>query len=92
VCRYGSSGWTAARIGSGDLGDSLRIWPLRRALHLAELLHRMGYLETAKVVHAMRDDQVGEYIGQTAPKTRWVLEHAMGGRTRFIHHAAVLVL
>jgi hypothetical protein len=92
VCRYGSSGWTAARIGSGDLGDSLRIWPLRRALHLAELLYRMGYLETAKVVHAMRDDLVAEYIGQTAPKTRWVLEHAMGGRTRFIHHAAVLVL
>ena len=49
------------------------------ALQMAELLHRMGYLETAKVVHAMRDDLVGEYIGQTAPKTRWVLEHAMGG-------------
>ena len=49
------------------------------ALQMAELLHRMGYLETTKVVHAMRDDLVGEYIGQTAPKTRWVLEHAMGG-------------
>jgi len=27
VCRYGGSGWTAARIGSGGPGDSLRIWP-----------------------------------------------------------------
>jgi probable Rubsico expression protein CbbX len=49
------------------------------ALQMAELLQRMGYLETRKVVHAMRDDLVGEYIGQTAPKTRWVLESAMGG-------------
>ena len=49
------------------------------ALKMAELLHRLGYLETRKVVHAMRDDLVGEYIGQTAPKTRWVLENAMGG-------------
>jgi hypothetical protein len=24
----GGSGWTAARIGVGGLGDSLRIWPL----------------------------------------------------------------
>ena len=49
------------------------------ALKMAELLHRMGYLDTPKIVHAMRDNLVGEYIGQTAPKTRWVLEHAMGG-------------
>ena len=34
MCRYGGSGWTAARIGSGDLGDSLGIWPLRCALLL----------------------------------------------------------
>jgi transposase len=26
VCRYGGSGWTAVRIGSGGPGDSLRIW------------------------------------------------------------------
>ncbi|MGH3234732.1 MAG: hypothetical protein ACRDOH_16055, partial [Streptosporangiaceae bacterium] len=31
------------------------------------------------LVHAMRDDLVGEYIGQTAPKTKRILEHAMGG-------------
>ena len=32
-----------------------------------------------QLVHAMRDDLVGEYIGQTAPKTKYVLSKAMGG-------------
>jgi probable Rubsico expression protein CbbX len=49
------------------------------ALRMAELLHRLGYLERGHLVHAMRDDLVGEYIGHTAPKTKRVLERAMGG-------------
>jgi probable Rubsico expression protein CbbX len=49
------------------------------ALRMADLLHRLGYLEKDTVVHAMRDDLVGEYIGMTAPKTKRVLERAMGG-------------
>jgi len=49
------------------------------ALRMADLLHRLGYLEQGQLVHAMRDDLVGEYIGQTAPKTKQVLERAMGG-------------
>jgi probable Rubsico expression protein CbbX len=49
------------------------------ALMMADLLHRLGYLEKGHLVHAMRDDLVGEYIGQTAPRTRHVLERAMGG-------------
>ena len=49
------------------------------ALRMAELLHRLGYLESGHVVHAMRDDLVGEFIGHTAPKTKRVLERAMGG-------------
>ena len=49
------------------------------ALRMAEMLHRLGYLESGQLVHAMRNDLVGEFIGQTAPKTRKVLERAMGG-------------
>ena len=59
------------------------------ALMMADLLHRLGYLEKDHVVHAMRDDLVGEYIGQTAPKTQSVLSRAMGG-VLFIDEAYTL--
>jgi len=49
------------------------------ALRMAELLYRLGHVEQEKLVHAMRDDLVGQYIGQTAPKTKRVLDRAMGG-------------
>jgi probable Rubsico expression protein CbbX len=49
------------------------------ALRMADLLHRLGYLESGHLVHAMRDDLVGEFIGHTAPKTKRVLDRAMGG-------------
>jgi probable Rubsico expression protein CbbX len=59
------------------------------ALMMADLLHRLGYLEKNQVLHAMRDDLVGEYIGHTAPKTKHVLERAMGG-VLFIDEAYTL--
>jgi probable Rubsico expression protein CbbX len=49
------------------------------ALRMADLLHRLGYLEKGHLIHAMRDDLVGEFVGQTAPRTKRVLERAMGG-------------
>jgi len=49
------------------------------ALMMAELLYRLGYLEQGHLVHAMRDNLVGEYIGHTAPKTKQVLDRVMGG-------------
>jgi probable Rubsico expression protein CbbX len=49
------------------------------ALMMADLLHRLGYLDQGQLVHAMRDDLVGQYIGQTAPRTKHVLARAMGG-------------
>ena len=58
-------------------------------LLMADLLHQLGYLEQGQVVHAMRDDLVGEYVGQTAPKTRRILDRAMGG-VLFIDEASAL--
>ena len=49
------------------------------ALRMAEILHRLGYIEKAKVVSVTRDDLVGQYVGHTAPKTREVLKRARGG-------------
>jgi probable Rubsico expression protein CbbX len=48
-------------------------------LRMAELLHRLGYLDRGHLVAAMRNDLVGEYIGQTAPKTKKLLDQAKGG-------------
>ncbi len=49
------------------------------ALRMASLLKQMGYLEQGQLVHAMRNDLIGEFIGQTAPRTKRVLDKAMGG-------------
>ena len=48
-------------------------------LRMAELLHRLGYLDQGHLVAAMRDDLVGEYIGQTAPRAKKTISRAMGG-------------
>jgi probable Rubsico expression protein CbbX len=49
------------------------------ALRVAEILHRLGYVDHARVVSVTRDDLVGQYVGHTAPKTREVLQRASGG-------------
>jgi SpoVK/Ycf46/Vps4 family AAA+-type ATPase len=45
----------------------------------ADIFVRLGILKTDKFIEIKRDDLVGEYLGQTAPKTRQLLESAMGG-------------
>jgi len=49
------------------------------ALRMAEILHRLGYIERNHVVAVTRDDLVGQYVGHTAPKTKDVLKRAFGG-------------
>jgi probable Rubsico expression protein CbbX len=49
------------------------------AMRMADLLHRLGYLEHNRIVAVTRDDLVGQYVGHTAPKTREVLKRASGG-------------
>ncbi len=49
------------------------------AMRMAEILHRLGYIERNRVVAVTRDDLVGQYVGHTAPKTKEVLKRAYGG-------------
>ena len=49
------------------------------ASRIAELLQNLGYLSRGHLVVASRDDLVAQFVGQTAPKTKDVLDKAMGG-------------
>jgi probable Rubsico expression protein CbbX len=49
------------------------------ARRMAEILHRLGYVERSHLVSVTREDLVGQYVGHTAPKTREVLKKAYGG-------------
>lgn len=56
---------------------------------LGQLLYEKGVIKKNLLVEASRTDLVAEYIGQTAPKTRKVLEKALGG-VLFIDEAYTL--
>jgi probable Rubsico expression protein CbbX len=49
------------------------------AMRMADILHRLGYIDRNRVVAVTRDDLVGQYVGHTAPKTKEVLKRALGG-------------
>jgi probable Rubsico expression protein CbbX len=49
------------------------------AMRMADILHRLGYIQRNHVVAVTRDDLVGQYVGHTAPKTKEVLKRAFGG-------------
>ena len=46
---------------------------------IAKIYNRLGFLKTDKVLSVKRDDLIGEYVGQTAIKTRRLLDKALGG-------------
>jgi len=49
------------------------------ALRIASILHKLGFVRRGHVVSVTRDELVGQYIGHTVPKTKEILEKAMGG-------------
>ncbi len=49
------------------------------ALRMAAILHQLGYVRRGHVIVATRDDLVGQYVGHTAPKTKELLQKAVGG-------------
>ncbi|MGO9820625.1 MAG: CbbX protein [Solirubrobacteraceae bacterium] len=49
------------------------------AMRMADILYRLGYIASNRVVAVTRDDLVGQYVGHTAPKTKDVLKRAYGG-------------
>src|SRR5699024_382225 len=49
------------------------------ARKLARIYFDMGLLSKGHFIEAERADLVGEYIGQTAQKTRYIIRKAMGG-------------
>jgi len=46
---------------------------------VARIYRQVGLLSSGHLVQASRPDLVGEYIGQTAPRVRAVVERALGG-------------
>jgi len=49
------------------------------AMRMAEILYRLEYIRKENVMLVTRDDLVGQGMGQTAPKTREVLNNSLGG-------------
>jgi hypothetical protein len=45
----------------------------------ADIFVRLNILKSSNFIEIKRDDLVGEYLGQTAPKTRKLLESALNG-------------
>ncbi|KAI1091899.1 P-loop containing nucleoside triphosphate hydrolase protein [Rostrohypoxylon terebratum] len=60
------------------------------AKKMGELFHGMGFLATPEVVECSAADLLGQYVGQTVPKTRKKLQESIG-RVLFIDEARRLI-
>ena len=49
------------------------------ARKITEMLYNLGCIRINKLVEVDRKDLIGEYVGQSAPKTERVIEGALGG-------------
>ncbi len=56
---------------------------------VGELLHQEGLLPSSKLIECTSTDLIAEYVGQTAPKTKAMIQKAMGG-VLFIDEAYTL--
>ena len=46
---------------------------------IAEIYYNLGYIKKNKLVEVQSQDLIGEYVGQTGPKTQAVIESALDG-------------
>ena len=46
---------------------------------ISEILYNLDYIEQNKLIEVSAKDLIGQYVGQTAPKTMSVIERALGG-------------
>jgi SpoVK/Ycf46/Vps4 family AAA+-type ATPase len=46
---------------------------------ISQILNGMNILKSDKIVYAKSTDLIGQYVGQTGPKTQKVIDKAMGG-------------
>lgn len=46
---------------------------------ISEILNKMEILESDKIIYAKSTDLIGQYVGQTGPKTQKVIDSALGG-------------
>jgi SpoVK/Ycf46/Vps4 family AAA+-type ATPase len=49
------------------------------AKQMGRIYHKIGLLSKGHLIQADRSDLVGEYIGHTAPRTRAIIQKALGG-------------
>ena len=57
-------------------------------LRMADLLKRLGYLDEGQLVSVMRDELIGQFVGQTAPMTHKAMTVATAKNTTAVasHH------